>query len=158
MALTDRPYSVFNFAVEIYPDGASAPLAEAAFTECDGLEMTMDVQTIREGGANDRAYRVPSVINYSNLSLKRGMTANRELWNWFTQSNADPFLRADAELVMFAEDGKTEKMRFRLSRCIPIKMKVPPLNAKDGGIAIEDFALAYEKFELVEAAAGGPAE
>jgi len=152
MALNDRPYSVFNFAVEIYPDG------RASVHRMGGLEMTMDVQTIREGGANDRAYRVPSVVNYSNLTLKRGMTANRELWKWFVRSHADPFLRADAEVVMFAEDGQTEKMRFRLSRCIPIKMKVPPLNAKDGGIAIEDFALAYEKFELVEAGAGGSAE
>jgi hypothetical protein len=76
------PLSAFNFAVEIYPDGASSPLAEAAFAECDGLELTMDVKTIREGGANDRAYRVPGVINYANVTLKRGMTANLDLWKW----------------------------------------------------------------------------
>ena len=29
-----------------------APLVNAEFSECDGLEMTMDVKTIREGGAN----------------------------------------------------------------------------------------------------------
>ena len=70
------PITSFNFAVEIYPDGASAPLAEAAFAECDGIELTMDVKTIREGGANDRAHRVPGPINYANVTLKRGVTGS----------------------------------------------------------------------------------
>ena len=153
MALDDRPFQTFNFAVEIYPEGDSKPLCEAAFSECDGLEMTMDVQTIRSGGANDRAWRVPAVVTYSNLTLKRGMTGNFELWKWFRRSIEDPYLRADAELVVLGEDGAAERARFRLSRCIPAKLKVPPMNAKDGGVAIEDFQLAYEKIDLVEPAA-----
>lgn len=144
-----RPLTAFNFAVEIYPDGASAPLAEAAFAECDGIELTMDVKTIREGGANDRAYRVPGVINYSNVTLKRGVTANLDLWSWVEQSVADPGLRANAEVVLFQPDGTTEAMRYQLHRCLPIKFKAPALSAKDGQIAIEEFQLAYEKFTIV---------
>jgi phage tail-like protein len=143
------PLSAFNFAVEIYPDGASSPLAEAAFAECDGLEMTMDVKTIREGGANDRAYRVPGVINYANVTLKRGMTANLDLWKWVQDTIADPGLRANAEVVVFAADGETEAMRYQLHRCLPIKFKVPALVAKEAQIAIEEFQLAYEKFVAV---------
>ena len=30
------------------------------------------------------------------------------------------------------------------SRCLPAKLKAPPLNARDGGVAIEEFQLAYE--------------
>lgn len=150
MALDDRPWNTFNFVVEIIPDGDSAPLCDASFSECDGLDMTVDVQTIRSGGANDRAWRVPAVVNYTNLTLKRGMTGNLDLWKWFRRSVADPFLRADAELVMLGDDGDAELARFRLSRCIPVKLKVPALNAKDGGIAVEEFQLAYDKFELVE--------
>jgi len=33
---------------------ATDPLCHASFAECDGLEMTMDVKTIREGGSTDR--------------------------------------------------------------------------------------------------------
>ena len=144
-----RPLTAFNFAVEIYPDGASAPLAEAAFADCDGIELTMDVKTIREGGANDRAYRVPGVINYANLTLKRGVTSNLDLWNWVQQSVADPGLRANAEVVVFQADGTTEAMRYQLHRCLPIKFKAPALSAKDGQVAIEAFQLAYEKFVIV---------
>ncbi|MEO6092083.1 MAG: phage tail protein [Novosphingobium sp.] len=143
------PLTSFNFAVEIYPDGSSSPLAEAAFADCDGIELTMDVKTIREGGANDRAHRVPGAINYSNLTLKRGVTANLDLWGWVQQSIANPGLRANAEVIVFAADGSTEAMRYQLHRCLPIKFKAPALSAKDGQVAIEEFQLAYEKFVVV---------
>ena len=151
MADAPRPFTAFNFSVEIYPDGKSAPLCKAAFAECDGLEMTHDFKTIRSGGANDHAYRVPGIINYANLTLKRGVTDNFDLWTWFANSIADPFLRANAEVVMLAEDGSTERARFQLSRCLPAKLKAPALNAKDGTIAIEEFQLAYEKLQLAQA-------
>lgn len=151
MADDPRPFTAFNFSVEIYPDGKSAPLCKAAFAECDGLEMTHDFKTIRSGGANDHAYRVPGIVNYANLTLKRGVTDNFDLWTWFADSIADPFLRANAEVVMLAEDGSTERARFQLSRCLPAKLKAPALNARDGTIAIEEFQLAYEKLQLAQA-------
>src|SRR5207249_8730015 len=70
------------------------------FAECDGLEMTMEVKTIKEGGANGRLIRLIGPVNYGQLTLKRGMTANFDLWNWFTQVVADPTLRANVEVVM----------------------------------------------------------
>lgn len=145
------PYTAFSFSVEIYPDGDSAPLVEASFAECDGLEMTVDVKTIREGGANDRAIRVAGVVNYGNVTLKRGMTGNYDLWRWFQRSMADPALRANAEIVLMAPDGgQAERARFQLHRCLPVKLKAPALNAKDGAVAVEELQLAYEKFELAQ--------
>ena len=35
-------------------------------------------------------------------------------------------------------------MRFFLERCLPLKLKAPPLNAKEGVVAIEELQLAYE--------------
>jgi phage tail-like protein len=152
-----RPFVSFNFSVEIYPDGKSAPIAKASFAECDGLEMTHDVKTIRSGGANDRAYRVPGVVNYANLTLKRGMTDNFDLWTWFEDSIVDPYLRANAEVVLLGGDGSSELARFQLHRCIPAKLKAPTLNAKDGQIAIEEFQLAYEKLQLARPGGGAGA-
>lgn len=147
-----RPFTAFNFSVEIYPNGKSAPLVSAAFAECDGLEMTIDVKTIRSGGASDYAFRVPGFVNYSNLTLKRGMTDNFDLWSWFEDSIANPYLRADAEIVLLGEDGGTERARFQLHGCLPVKIKGPTLNAKDGQVAVEELQLAYEKLQLVRPA------
>jgi phage tail-like protein len=147
--MTEHPFTTFNFSVEINVGGSGGPLAAAEFSECDGLEMTMDVKTIREGGANDRPVRVNGPVNYSNLTLKRGMTRNYDLWTWFQHSVDDPALRADAEVVMLAQDGTTEQARFQLSRCVPVKLKAPALNAKDGNVAVEEIQIAYETLKFI---------
>ena len=143
------PFVAFNFAVEIVPEGASSPLVSASFAECDGLELGMEIKTIREGGSNDRQVRLAGPATYGNLTLKRGMTdASFELWQWMSDSIADPSLRAGAEVVLFAADGTTERARVVLERCLPIKLKVPALNGKDGAVAVEELQLAYERFTV----------
>jgi phage tail-like protein len=142
------PFTAFNFAVEIKVDGVAMQVVDAAFSECDGLEMSMDVKTIREGGNNGRQIRLTGPMTFGQVTMKRGMTANLELWDWFNLMLTDQSLRADAEIVLFASDGETERARFLLSRCVPVKLKSPALNAKDGAVAIEEFQLAYEKLTL----------
>jgi len=144
-----RPFTAFSFAVEINRDDNPALMCSAAFSECDGLEMTMDVKTIREGGSNDRQIRLTGPLAYGQLTLKRGMTDSFDLWQWFADTVDQPGLRADAYVVLFAPDGHTERARFHASRCVPVKLKAPPLNAKDGQVAIEELQLAYESLRFV---------
>jgi phage tail-like protein len=142
------PFTTFNFAVEINVGEESKSLVNAAFSECDGLEMSLEVKTIREGGGNDRQIRLNGAVAYGQLTLKRGMTDNFDLWAWFNDSVHDPSLRAAAEVVLFAADGATERARFQMSRCVPVKIKAPQLNAKDGQVAIEELQIAYETLKL----------
>ena len=137
------PFMAFNFAVEIMRAGEAKPLVGAAFADCDGLDMSVDIKTIKEGGAADRLVRVAGHVAYANLTLKRGMTENFDLWTWMRDSIADPRLRADAEVVMLGADG-SERARFILSRCLPVKLKAPALSAMGNAIAIEELQLAYE--------------
>ena len=76
------------------------------------------------------------------------MTANFDLWDWFDAAVKDPGMRANAEVVIFAADGQSERARFVLKRCLPVKLKAPPLNAKDGMVAIEEFQIVYESLQL----------
>ena len=143
-----RPFTAFNFAVEINRGQDGDALVGASFAECDGLEMTMEVKTIREGGGNNRQIRLNGAVAFGTLTLKRGMTPNFDLWKWFRDTVNDPGLRADVEVVLLASDGHTERARFALTRCLPMKVKAPALNAKDGQIAIEELQVAYETLTL----------
>ena len=143
-----RPFTNFNFSVEIHVEGVAQQVCDAAFAECDGLEMTMDVKTIREGGNNGKEIRLTGGFKYGQVTMKRGMTSNFELWDWFNLMLTNPSLRGEAQVVLYANDGQTVRARFLLSRCLPVKLKSPPLNAKDGGIAIEELQLAYETLTL----------
>lgn len=148
MSAQPYPFTNFNFSVEINRGSDAKPLANAAFAECDGLEMSMEVKTIRQGGDNGRQIRLNGAVSYGQLTLKRGMSENFDLWDWFRDSVADPRLRANAEVVLLAPDGNTVRARFVLSRCVPVKLKAPALNARDGQIAIEEFQMAYETLAL----------
>jgi len=142
------PFTSFNFSVEINRGEDGGPLVNASFSDCDGLEMSMEVKTIREGGANDRQIRLNGMVAYGQLTLKRGMTANFDLWTWFRDSVQDPRLRASAEVVLLGADGETERARFQLSRCVPVKIKAPAFNAKEGAVAVEELQMLFETLEL----------
>jgi phage tail-like protein len=148
MASPVYPFTAFSFAVEIYVGEESAPLVNAAFAECEGLEMSQEIKTIRQGGDNARQIRMNGPVAHGQLTLKRGMTGDFALWKWFQDSVADPRLRAGAEVVLLAPDGVTERARFQLARCVPVRVKSPQLNAKDGQIAIEELQVAYETLQL----------
>jgi phage tail-like protein len=148
------PFMAFNFAVELNLPGNPQQLCNAAFSECDGLEQTMDVKTIREGGNNAAQIRLAGTVSFSQLTLKRGMTATFDLWNWFAAVTRNPALRADGAVVLRAPDH-SDRVRFEVRRCLPLKIKAPPLNAAAGGVAIEELQLAYESLTLVPVG-GGP--
>lgn len=150
------PFTAFNFSVEIEVPGVSTELCSAAFSECDGLEMTMEVKTIREGGNNGAQIRLAGPMGFGQVTLKRGLTASLDLWGWFEAVLEDPSLRADAHVVVLAEDRVTEQARFLLRRCLPVKVKAPALNAKDGVVAIEELQMVYESLKREPVSPPGP--
>lgn len=150
--LEQPPHTTFNFRVEVNLPGSKRRVCAAAFAEVDGLEITMQPKTIREGGNNGEQIHLPGPVAYGQLTLKRGMTDNLDLWTWLEQTlHADGLgLRTDLDVVLFDSQGRTEAARFRLRRCVPVKLRAPGLVALDGGIAIEEMQVAYERLERVK--------
>ena len=154
------PFTAFNFSVEINVPFLGPTLCNAAFAECDGLDMTMDVKSIREGGNNTRQIKLVGAVNYGQLTLKRGMTNNFDLWDWFdAQQHGSPAqlrndLRGDVDVVMLDADHKKELVRFILKKCLLTKLKAPALNAKDGMVAVEEMQITYESMTLKRPAGG----
>lgn len=145
--LSGYPFTAFNFSIELTVEDGD-PLCNASFAECDGLELNQEVKTIREGGNNGVQVRLAGATTYGTLTLKRGITASFDLWDWFEQSIGDPSLRADAAVVLLAQDRTTERARWVLHDCLPLKLKAPPLNAKDGVVAVEELQVAYQSLKL----------
>ena len=108
----------------------------------------MEVKTIREGGNNGRQIRLSGPMSYGQITLKRGMTANFDLWEWFQSMKTTPSVRADASVVLLGTDRSQTRALFLLSRCVPIKLKAPTMNAKEGILAVEELQLAYETLTI----------
>lgn len=151
MAEIERPFSTFNFLVELQVPGGQI-FCNAEFSECDGLEVTLTPQTIREGGNNSRPIHLLGPVAYGQLVLKRGITRNFDLWTWFDRvlRRDSRGVRAFGQVVLLPQDRSRDRaLTFTLTGCLPTKLRVPALNAKDGQIAIEEMNIAYERLQFV---------
>ena len=140
-----QPFPAFNFVVEIVRDDQSKALAGGSFSDCDGIEVSQEVKTLREGGNPNRVHRLAGPVAFGQLTLKRGVTHGFDLWQWFSDSLANPSLRAGVTISVLHGDRR-EWGRFILSRCLPVRLKAPTLNARDGNVAVEELQIAYEAF------------
>lgn len=151
-----RPLTAFNFKVVFTLEGEDDPLCDAAFAECDGLEMTMEPKTYQEGGNNLAQIQLPGPVTYGQLTLKRGMTPSLDLWRWFDRVvEGETGLRVDGLVLLLGStparaDGDDDvQASFLLSRCLPVKIKAPALNALEGAVAIEEMQVAYERLRVL---------
>ncbi len=142
--VANRLLTAFNFLVEIQVEGVSEQLCRAAFAECDGLEISMEPKTFHQGGQNAEQVHLAGPVSYGQLTLKRGMSQDFGLWRWFTEvmKTHQRGLRGQGMVVML-DGAQQPQMTFKLKDCLPIKIRAPALNAKDGGIAIEELQLVY---------------
>src|SRR4051812_7009669 len=112
MADDTPPFTAFNFLVSITladPSsiGAANPLCDGAFSDCDGLDITVDQKLVREGGNNTRQIHLVGPVTYGNLTLKRGMSRSQHLWKWINAAVGNPAasgvkrgMLAGAEIIM----------------------------------------------------------
>lgn len=134
------PYGNYNFLVEI--DG----IARAAFRECSGFDSTIDVIEYREGGENTTTRKLPGMTKYSNITLKNGITDDRDLYDWHRRVVTGETERKNGSIVLLNRKGE-EKARWNFMRAWPTKWDGPDLNAEGNEIAIETLELAHEGVE-----------
>jgi phage tail-like protein len=136
------PYRNFNFVVEI--DG----IASAAFAEVDVPDVTIDVVEYREGTDKTSGTRkLPGRVRYANVRLRRGVSANLELYEWFDAVRRGSLVQRDVAIVLHDAEH-TEVRRWHVYRAWPVKYTGPSLNAKGKDVAIEELELACEGLEI----------
>lgn len=131
------PYMGYNFFVEW--NG----IIHAGFRECSGLGATRNSQDYREGTDPPTMRKLGGLKTYPNVTLRRGTTNNRELWDWW-QANADGVaVRRDISIVVLDHTGE-EKIRWNLFHCWPTTWTAPEFNATSEEVAIEALELVHE--------------
>lgn len=134
------PYGAFRFLVEI--DGIVA----AGFSECSGLTAEIDIIEYREGGDPTTARKIPGLRKYTSIVLKRGLTNDKSLWNWFKNVLDGNVQRANGSIVLLDASGN-EVARWNFHNGWPSKWEGPTLNAKANEVAIETLEISHEGFE-----------
>ena len=143
MAVTDVPLTTFRFEVVLdldTPDPRPGqPAVRRGVRRVRRLEVSMTPKTVETGGVNDRQIHLIGPVTNGQLTLKRGMTSNLQLWQWFTRGTKPARCStAHGEITLWAADG-TPAIQYNLTGCLPVRMRAPGLNAQgEGGVAIEE--------------------
>ena len=117
--------------------------ALGGFSECGGLEMSLQVEEFREGGNNGRLLKFPTRVTWSNITLKKGVTSSTELWDWHYSFTEGKGKRRDGVIVLL-DDRQVPHNVWYFRRGLPVKYTGPALNATQSSVAIESVEIAHE--------------
>ena len=132
----------------------------ASFSECSGLGVKVKKETIFEGGINDQQRILLGQAEYSDVTLKRGITNDLTFWQWVNQTISLPKaqngmgIRRNVHILLFNQAGETMQC-WTLIGAIPIGWKAPALQATANTVAIEELTLAYEGLKIEQSGGGG---
>ncbi|HBL12368.1 MAG TPA: phage tail protein [Cyanobacteria bacterium UBA11162] len=126
----------------------------ASFSECSGLSVQIDKETVAEGGVNGQQRILLKQAKFSDITLKRGITNDLTFWNWISSIlNGGNTERRNVNILVFNQAGETMQC-WTLIGAVPVGWKTPSLQASSKNVAIEELTLAYEGLN-VEAKQGG---
>jgi phage tail-like protein len=144
------PLHVFRFQVDFTQEGGGdARLCGGAFSEVTGLEATMEPKVIKEGGRNYGAVQRMGQVTFATVVLKRGMTANRDLWRWFWLVGQGAYAYRMYARISMRDTENNEVLAWELDRAMPVKFKAADLNGKGSDVGIEELHIAHEGLRLV---------
>lgn len=131
------PYRTFNFAIEI--DG----LLVGGFTEVSGLASRLETEDYREGGVNGYVHRLPTGATPGNLTLRHGLTANSELWNWHADAVAGRFRRRNGTILLL-DERQVPVMWWNFRNGLPVSWTGPDFQAAADQVGVESLEIAHE--------------
>lgn len=134
------PFAAFNFLVEI--DNVTV----AGFSEIAGVMTETDVIEYRTGDLDITVKKLPGLKKFSNITLKRGFTDSKELWDWRKKVLDGKTERQSGSIVLLNE-AREEALRWNFREAWPRKWEGPAFNAKTNEVGIETLELVCESIE-----------
>jgi phage tail-like protein len=172
--LTD-PVPAYNFLVGLIDSSTTlrtvvtsvTSFALGGFTDCSGLEGTLQVEPYQAGGENGFEHKFPTRMTWTNITLRKGVTLlGEDLWNWHHDYVVGKGKRRDGFIILQAEAGllpgvpivggltRLPVKVWRFRRGLPVKWTGPTLNAAQSAVAVEALEIAHEGLELYSAGTG----
>ncbi len=140
----ERPYSQFNYLVDLGDGDTDSP--KAGFQEVSGLGMEITVAEYRNGNEKENSSRkITGTFKVPDVTLKRGVIGAEDLYEWLNEvrNGSQEALRA-VKVQLLSEDRSQVAVTWLLNNARPIKYTGPSLNGKGTDVAIEELVLACE--------------
>lgn len=154
-ALRADPVLNHNFAINLVDTSSTLATIGSAmtsavtdiflggFSECTGIEMSMQVEEYKEGGNNGSARKFPGAVSHGNLTLKKGIGTSSVLWDWHYGFVVGKGKRRDGIIALLDERFvPTTIWYFRNG--LPVRYGGPAMDATQNTVAIEVIEISHE--------------
>jgi phage tail-like protein len=127
--------------------------AAGGFSECSGLELTLQPEEYKEGGNNGAVLKFVGRATWTNLTLKRGITKSTVLWDWHFSFIEGLGKRRDGVIVLM-DAARSPVQAWFFRRGLPVKYSGPALNGTQSSVAIESIEIAHEGIHQIPGIGG----
>jgi phage tail-like protein len=137
------PMSAYHFSVEW-----GGPTI--AFHQVTGLNLEVNVVEFRNGSSPESTVqKMPGLIKYSNIVLKRGVTKNdTSFFGWINTIKLNTVERRDITISLLDEEH-APVMIWKVRNAFPVRYSGPVLTANSSDIAMEELEIAHEGLMLL---------
>jgi phage tail-like protein len=149
----EDPYASHQFEIGITGISDDGTAVKGSFSECTGLDVSMDPIEYRNGSEDFTPRKIPGLKKFPNIVLKRGIIGDLSFWNWILEGMNGAVHRTEGAIILI-DEAKNEVMRWHFKRGWPTKFTGPALNAKTNEIAMETLEIAHEGLSI-DGQAGG---
>jgi len=150
----------FHFSVHFSPGDRDS--VDVKFQSVSGLDSTIDIETVKEGGENRFEHVIPTRRKFGPLVLKRGLLGPKTsaVTDWLkrtfegepfdTDSQKEDFKVIDAVTIKLLGEDHQPLMVWTVTNVWPRSWKIAELNAERGEVLIETLELNYNRLLLSE--------
>ena len=142
----DRPYTRFNFLVDI---GGGGNGANAGFQDVSGLSTEVAVTEYRNGNAKENSpIKITGLSKVADVTLSRGIIGSLDLYAWLNDIRNGSQNALRTVTIQLLDEERNPVQTWKLLRARIVKHTSGPLNARGSDVAIEEIVLAHERLEI----------
>ncbi len=122
------------------------------FREVRGLQVTVGVDELREGGQNGFVRKLPGRMTWPNIVFRRGLTQSDALFDWLSRSSGEGFASKGDKLVrttgaVTALDSTGTRLRtWELADVFPVRWQGPDFATGRNEPLEEELEVAHHGF------------
>ena len=123
------------------------------FTECSGIgsEHEMVEHKVVTPDGRQVVMKIPGRLKWDNITLKRGITSNLDIWDWRKEvedGNVE-VARRNGSIVMYDQTLRPVA-RWDFTRAWPVKVSGPQPKSDSNEIGLEELTIAHEYITRVQ--------
>jgi phage tail-like protein len=122
------------------------------FSDLSGLKTELHIAEYRDGNEKfPHVRKIPGVHTVGDVTLKRGVIDSSDFWEWITDARNNGVTAQRDITITLRDEANNPVQIYKLYGVLPKGHTGPTLSGKGtGDLAIEEFVLAVEGFEIQE--------